>query len=203
MLSIVLLCGMLFLSHTVMVIGVNINPHENRRKFFVKKIVDIVVVLVHFFTFVAFYNLLIDDTVILTKKTIAFMTIVNVVSCCFNFYTFASQIPWFKKNIRYMHGKEDKAMVIGIVVGLFFSIVEIYFSLFMVNSDWFVIDESIKNNALKTAFEFIYYTFSVTITYSGSGIEAIGTLPKILQMMHVLFFYIFAGDAILQLIKKE
>ena len=203
MLSIVILCGMLFLSHTAMVIGVNINPHENRRKFLIKKIVDIIVVLVHFFTFVAFYNLLIDDTVILTKKTIAFTTIVNVVSSCFNFYTFASQIPGFKKYIRYIHGKEDKAMVISIVVGLFFSIVEIYFSLFMINSDWFVIDESITNNALKTAFEFIYYTFSVTITYSGSGIETIGIVPKILQMMHVLFFYIFAGDTILQLINKE
>lgn len=203
MLSIILLCGTLLLSHIVMVIGVNINPHENRRKFFMKKIVDIVVVLVHFLTFVAFYNLWIDDTVILDKKAITFIVTVNIISSCFNFYTFASQIPMFKQNISNIHGKEDKAMIISIVVGLFFSIVEIYFSLFMANSDWFIVDESIANNALKTAVEFIYYTFSVTITYSGSGIEVIGIVPKIFQMMHVLFFYIFAGDTILQLIKKE
>ena len=201
--KIIFLFVMMLLSLTIMVIGVNFKPNENTRNFFMKKIVDMVVIVVNYLVLIALYSLLLDDKAVISEKTIMSLIKVNILSSCFNFCVLGVQIPFFKKNIRSIHGKADKAMIISIAVGLFFTMAEIYFSLFMFNSDWFVIDEAIANNALRAAFEFIYYTFSVTITYSGSGIEVVGTVPKVVQMMHVLFFYIFAGDAILQLIKKE
>jgi len=199
----VVLFVMIFLLQIIIVIGGNFKPHENSKNFLMKKIVDIVAMVVHYLVLVALYSFLIDNNDVINEKASMSMAIVNMLGSCFNFYTLASQIPFFKKNISHIHGKEDKAMIISVVVGLFFTIAEIYFSLFMLNKDWFCINESIANNALRTAFEFIYYTFSVTITYSGSGIEVVGIIPKVFQMMHILFFYIFAGEAILMLLKKE
>lgn len=201
--KIILLFGIILLLQTIMVVGVNFKPKENAKNFFMKKIVDIVVTVVHFLVLVALYSIWADDKGVIAEKTITSMIIVNIISSCLNFCVLAPQVSFFKKNIRHIHGKEDKAMIISVVVGLFFTMTEIYFSLFMLNSEWFLVDKTITNNALKVAFEFIYYTFSVTITYSGSGIEAVGIVPKVFQMMHVLFFYIFAGDAVLQLLKKE
>ena len=120
-----------------------------------------------------------------------------------NLYTFASQIPMLKKYLIGARSKGHTLMIISVVVGLFLSLTELYYFMYIINPNWFVISERVACSSYKTAFEFIYYTFSVTITYSGSGIEAAGILPKILQMFHVLFFYLFAGDTILQLLKKE
>lgn len=183
-----------FIAHTLMIIGINMESDITNGSFFKKKIVDILVIITHYCTIASLYGALSKNKIVL---------IIAIVSSMFNFYIFASQLPIFVKYIKVLHGKNEMAMVISTTIGMLFSIAEVYFLLFMINQNWFIIEETISNSTVKTAFEFIYYTFSVSITYSGNGIEINGIIPKIAQMLHVLFFYFFAADAILKLAKKE
>ena len=51
-------------------------------------------------------------------------------------------------------------------------------------------------------FEFVYYTFSIMITYSGTSIEAIGIVTKSFQMLEVIACYICIGICLTHLIDK-
>ena len=182
------------IAHTLMIIGINMESDITNGSFFKKKIVDILVIITHYCAITSLYGALSKNKIVL---------IIAIVSSMFNFYIFASQLPIFVKYIKVLHGKNEMAMVISTTIGMLFSRAEVYFLLFMINQNWFIIEETISNSTVKTAFEFIYYTFSVSITYSGNGIEINGIIPKIAQMLHVLFFYLFAADAILKLAKNE
>lgn len=53
------------------------------------------------------------------------------------------------------------------------------------------------------AFEFLYYSFNATITYSSSSIEAMGIIAKLLQMIHVAVFYFYAAGVIFKLLNSN
>lgn len=53
------------------------------------------------------------------------------------------------------------------------------------------------------AIEFLYYAFTVTITYSNSSIVASGVLPKVIQMFYVSLTYFFIANIIFSLIENS
>ena len=189
-----------FILMTIMVIGAFV---DFGKKTILKKIIEIIVIIGHFAVLVIWYDFLLENRNMLTPNFLTGICVFNIVSSVLNFWTFTSQIPLFRKCLIGKLSKEQLVIVISVSMGMFLSLAEIYFSLYIINPDWFNISKNTACDSYRTAFEFIYYTFAVTITYSGSGIEAIGVIPKIVQMLHVLFFYLFAGDAILQLIRND
>ena len=86
-------------------------------------------------------------------------------------------------------------------MGIILSFSLIYYSLYSLNNSWFDIGE-IKELP-KLAFEFIYYSFTMTITYDSSEITAVGIIPKIVQMGHVIIFYLFFANIIVELFQKN
>lgn len=52
-------------------------------------------------------------------------------------------------------------------------------------------------------FDFLYYAFSCTITYSSSCIEAVGPIAKTLQMAYVMIVYFYVANNILALIQMK
>ena len=85
-------------------------------------------------------------------------------------------------------------MTVGIIV-LFAILNLLIFSMF---PNQFTINTTLADYEL--AFEFLYYSFNVTITYSNSGIEATGVIAKLLQMTHIAVFYFYAAGAIFKLL---
>jgi heme A synthase len=102
------------------------------------------------------------------------------------------------------HIKKDLSFTLiisSLLVGILFSFSTIYYALFSFNNLWFDITE--VPDIAHLPFEFIYFTFTVTITYSGSGIVASGVVPKIVQMIHILLFYLYFADVVMTLLKKD
>lgn len=173
------------------------------RGFLYKKIFDIIVAILQYVFLISWYEFL----VFFEKNVGRWITIVTSI---FYIYILISiflygykQLSLFKSNLLDVRNNEVFILIISVYVQMFFSIVGLYFCLYLINNSWFYIDSFYSGNIWRIGFEFIYFTFSVTITYSGSGIAVIGVIPKILQMIHVIFFYFFAGDILLTIVKKR
>ena len=63
---------------------------------------------------------------------------------------------------------------------------------------------NIDNNLtfIEIAFEFIYYTFSLMISYGSDSIKAITIFSKIVQMVEIVFSYVLLGTVIITLLTK-
>ena len=81
------------------------------------------------------------------------------------------------------------------IVVLFAMLNLLIFSMF---SNQYIVNSTLTDYEL--AFEFLYYSFNVTITYSNSSIEAIGVIAKLLQMIHIAVFYFYAAGVIFKLL---
>lgn len=175
-------------------LGLIFDYTKNRRLYLLKKVMDTLLYILIFIFYAQYYQFFMIEGKMGGNIQYVFL-IVSVIECFFAL----KQIKIFReaKDFRY-----SKMTFISVIVELIFGLTSIYFVIFMINPNWFSFDNAI-NNCYELAFEFLYYTFSVTITYSGSGITAIGIIPRVIQMIHILIFYIFAGDAILNYIKKE
>ncbi|MCL2499027.1 MAG: hypothetical protein FWE90_01690 [Defluviitaleaceae bacterium] len=82
---------------------------------------------------------------------------------------------------------------------VFFSL--IYYFLYSYNNLWFEIN--IEAKIPQIAFEFIYFSFTVTITYAGSEISINGIVPKIIQMLHIFIFYFYFANIIIETFNKK
>lgn len=89
------------------------------------------------------------------------------------------------------------AVKMTVCIIVFFAMLNLL--IFSIFPNHYTIDKTLSDYEL--AFEFLYYSFNVTITYSNSGIEATGVIAKLLQMTHIAVFYFYAAGAISKLIK--
>lgn len=97
--------------------------------------------------------------------------------------------------------KKKFSILISSFFGYIFSLASIYYILYFLNPTWFIVDSNF--DIARLAFEFIYYTFSITITYSSSTIIAIGIVPKIINMIHIIIFYFYIGNIIISFFTKK
>lgn len=58
-------------------------------------------------------------------------------------------------------------------------------------------------NWFHIAFEFIYYSFSVSITYAGETLVPVSILAKSLAMLQIIVFYIVLGSGIMDVINSK
>lgn len=174
---------------------------KNDKSFITKKVIDILVFTTFYIIVAILYKFSLDYPQFMKK--LRWVNIGIVVLYVIKIVGFLWELGLFKKNIRHVHNTSLKLMVISVVIGLFISISGLYFNLYIAFPNWFNLNNVKVGDWLGTAFEFIYFTFTVTITYSGSGIELIGVIPKIVQMIHILIFYLFAGEVIMSLITNR
>lgn len=66
---------------------------------------------------------------------------------------------------------------------------------------WYQIEQE-GLSFFEIAFEFVYYTFSLMITYSNNSIVAISVGSKTIQIAEMLFFFIVVGNLISQVINR-
>lgn len=82
---------------------------------------------------------------------------------------------------------------------LFAMLASINYTIYTILPTWYEIQpESLT--FLEIAFEFVYYTFSLMISYSSDSISVNCIGSKVVQIVECLFFYIVVGNLINQLI---
>lgn len=196
--SVIIFIIMNFVLFLIIIIASGIDTTKGRG-FLYKKICDIIVIIFQYLILISMYPVINFVNEYIGRWTII-VTLVNIV---YIFKLGCSQLLLLRYSIPDVKDTETFIMIISIFVQVFIMIAGLYFCLYMINSGWFNINSDYTNNMWKLGFEFIYFTFSVTITYSGSDIEVVGVIPKIIQMAHVIFFYFYAGDLLLKIVKKR
>lgn len=117
------------------------------------------------------------------------------------FGSYLKQIAFFSRipdtNIR---GKN----FVYILASLFFTLVSagsiLNYASYMVWPDFYNVPESM--DFAEIAFEFFYYTFTLMITYSGTSIDAVHLISKIMQIVEICVFYVFFGVSFMDLVVK-
>lgn len=98
------------------------------------------------------------------------------------------QVCFFKLTHNDNKASTSKGYIfLSLLIGMFFSFATIYYGIYHYHPNYFsgVVGEGI----LEVAFEFIYFSFMICVTYSGDSIVAISILPKIIQMIQIAIFY--------------
>ena len=79
-----------------------------------------------------------------------------------------------------------RMIIISCTVELFVSMALTYYTLYVINPNWFQINNISLNTVGQKLFEFIYLTFSILTTYSSGIIVLTGIIPRIFQMLHTI-----------------
>ena len=105
--------------------------------------------------------------------------------------------------------KERLAVRLKMVIGMWFSIfilcASINYILYIIFPAQYEVNISISEpwHIALVAFEFVYYTFMLMITYSGDGnIVPSGVISKSLQMIEIIVFFVFVGILINQFLDR-
>lgn len=79
-----------------------------------------------------------------------------------------------------------KIVLISCTIELFISMALTYYTLYVINPNWFQVNGIPLNSVGQKLFEFIYLTFSILTTYSSGIIVLIGIIPRIFQILHTI-----------------
>ena len=79
-----------------------------------------------------------------------------------------------------------RMVIISCAVELFVSMALTYYTLYVINPNWFQINDISLNTVGQKLFEFIYLTFSILTTYSSGIIVLTGIIPRIFQMLQTI-----------------
>ena len=89
--------GIMLISTVFSMVGTLGNFTVNEKRFYYKKIIDIVVVLLNYLSVVALYNIFVKKSLPITDDNIYFCGILTISVSFINLYTCASQLPMFEK----------------------------------------------------------------------------------------------------------
>lgn len=77
-----------------------------------------------------------------------------------------------------------RMILISCTVELFISMSLTYYTLYVINPNWFETNEILLDSIGQKLFEFVYLTFSVLTTYNSGVIVLTGIIPRIFQIIH-------------------
>lgn len=90
-------------------------------------------------------------------------------------------------------------VITSAVIRMVVSFAQINLFLYYLDSAMFKMDYSLPHIL---GFDFIYYSFNITVAYSDGNIVAVGILPKVIQLIYISVVYFFIIHAITTLLKK-
>lgn len=179
----------------VAIIFLLLNTLKNEKRYKVKKVVDV-------FFYIATYIMIIwwntvDSNMLYFKPEVILVVSVSMY--------FLGIIPMF----RFLKEKENKRINVRkyTLFSLFSETIVAmsltYYSLYLMNPDWYIIGDLKLDSVISIAFEFIYFTFSLMLTYSGGELSACGIVPRVFQMIHVFLFMICLGEIASRIFKMN
>ncbi len=156
----------------LMVYLLGIEPYLKKKADFRKeKMIDIFRYITLYFFAIIFGA---EDKILLCVLT-SFSMISSTVQLCIYL-----KIKDKKENNNY------RMVIISCAVELFVSMALTYYTLYVINPNWFQINDISLNTVGQKLFEFIYLTFSILTTYSSGIIVLTGIIPRIFQMLHTI-----------------
>ena len=119
-----------------------------------------------------------------------------------NFYREVLSFSW--KSKKYYNQISFWVIIFCLFVMLLMASSFFNYVLFNFYSDGFKDANALLEDSFALAFEIIYYTFSLIITYSGNPvIEPANVLTKIVQMIEILVFYVSFGCIFTTLLSED
>lgn len=131
--------------------------------------------------------------------TIAFVSfgVLFVITACFAFHEF-KRLRNFQRDTSGFFRYELIYIAVEMTVAIIVLLAILNLLIFFMFPNQYTVDKAMPDYEL--AFEFLYYSFNVTITYSSSSIEATGIVAKLLQMIHIAIFHFYAAGVIFELL---
>lgn len=97
-----------------------------------------------------------------------------------------AQLYTYTKLKRRQDTDNFKIVLISCTIELFVSMALTYYTLYVINPDWFQVNGLLLNSVGRKLFEFLYLTFSILTTYSGGIIVLTGIVPRFFQIIHTI-----------------
>lgn len=123
----------------------------------------------------------------------------------FVLYLLWCQVKVFGQQLTIPITKDNMPAYLSIVcmawTALFTMLTIVNYLSYIIFPTWYHIEQS-GLSFIEIAFEFVYYTFSLMITYGGNAIVAISVGSKTIQIVEMLFFFIVVGNLISQVINR-
>ena len=167
-------------------------------QFIVKKWIDIVIYFLTYFSFI-YYTYGFGYVNEINNKRVYICLLYSAFSL-FILITNLWQIGFFSKN-KNLNYKLFPIILVSLIVGVVTSFATLNYALYLINHSWFSFFND--TNAFETAFDFIYYAFSVTVTLSSNSILPLSVIPKAVQMIYVGLFYFYFANTIIVLTQSK
>ena len=175
-----------------------INWEKNNRRFVVKKAIDSMVYISQFI-FPVYGNYFITSLEV--HSAIIFIPVIgSIINSLFALYLFTQQFIMFNKVDRPFNVKVFPAILISLLIGILMSFSTINYVIYIIWPSFYDVPSNMS--FLEIAFEFIYYSFTLAVTYSSSSISVIHVFTKIIQMIEICYCYIIFGSVFIQLVDK-
>lgn len=171
---------------------------KNDSRFIAKKLLDFLMYGINF-ALIVFTNYI----VIYYNRSLI-LVIVSIVICLslsvYALYIFTQQIVNFSHYTIVSNKKIFLLIVVSLLFGILMSMSTINYTLYMICPNFYEIQCGLS--FIEIAFEFIYYSFTLAVTYSSSSISAIHIITKLVQMIEIIYFYILCGSLIIDIISN-
>lgn len=96
-----------------------------------------------------------------------------------------------------------KMTLMSCTVELFVSMALTYYTLYVINPNWFQVNDVLLDSVWQKLFEFIYLTFSIVTTYSSGVIVLTGIVPRIFQIFHTIIALTVLAKTLNLIFEKE
>lgn len=171
---------------------------KNDFMFIVKKILDCIVYLL-IYMFVVYTNYLMTMKLICKSLVLINITCFSLISI-FNLYIFTKQLVDFRSVAVVSNKKIFCITLISLLIGILSTLSTINYVIYMICPNMYKIQDCLS--FIETAFEFIYYSFTIAVTYSSSSISVVHIITKLVQIFEICYCYVLCGSIIIQLIEK-
>lgn len=189
--------AVLALLQIIVFFGITKDWTGSDKKFIIKKWMDIAVYILQYFLAVYLSCTFGFSEINKCSYAIAFFVFLSL----FEMFLIILQLFYFDKHRTRLNSKVFPHILVSLIVGIIFSFALLNFCLYCFNNSLFTFNQNMS--AFEIAIEFLYYAFTVTVTYSNSTIVATGVLSKITQMIYVALIYFVIANIIFTLIENS
>lgn len=171
---------------------------KNDSRFIAKKLLDFLMYGVTFALIVFTNYIVIYYNLPLTAVIVPMVICLSL--SVYALYIFTQQIVNFSHYTIVSNKKSFLLILVSLLFGILMSISTINYTLYMICPNFYEIQCGLS--FIEIAFEFIYYSFTLAVTYSSSSISVIHIITKLVQMIEIIYFYILCGSLVIDIISN-
>ena len=187
-----------FLSWLLVIISEG-NWLKTDKRFIIKKLIDCVVPVITYAYLVYSHYICLK---IGTRTVLFVLGIGALLTAVIYIWFFVDQIVFFSKvPFKQMRKMQLSYILLSLFFTLLFAATIINYVSYILWPTFYAIPTGLSH--AETGFEFLYYTFTLMVTYSGTSIAAVHIAAKVLQIIEIAAFYILLGVFFADLIAKN